>query len=113
MELNKLRQIVLQEINNIRGNANLNDLRLDSRLSEEATRISLYALSQEEKPIILPPRFNRSHVITYITEVPDMLPQSIKNMIKSRGLRRIGIGALFGKSAEYPQGAFWITVAFN
>ncbi len=113
MELDKLRQIVLREINNIRGNANLDELRLDSRISEEATRISLYALSQEEKPINIPPRLDRSQVITYITEAPDRLPQSLKNMIKTRGLRRIGIGVLFGKSTEYPQGAFWITVAFN
>jgi len=113
MEINELRQIILQSLNNIREKEGLDDLKLDNRLSEEATRISLLALSQEGKTLNPSPRLAKGQVITYATEGPYLLPEGIGKAIERKGLRKVGVGILFGKSPTYPQGAFWVTVVLN
>jgi len=113
IETNELRQIVVQTINKIRQKMGFEPVSLDNRLSELATQISLVAMSKREKTLNLPPRFNRRNVISYVSDGPYMVPEPIKKHIESMKIKKIGVGIILGKNADYPQGAFWVTVIFN
>lgn len=113
MEISQLRRIVLQSINQVREKKGFKDVSLDDWLSEEATRISLFAMSQGEKTMTVPSRLSRKRIMTYATEGPYVLPAGLKKAVEKKGLRKIGVGILFGETPAYPQGAFWITVVFD
>ncbi len=110
MKTSDLRQIVVQNINEIRQKMGRKEVSLDNRLSEVATQISLVAMSQRGKTLNLPSRLNWRDVISYVTEGPYMLPDGLRKRFQRKGIKKIGVGIILGKSAEYPQGAFWVTV---
>ena len=103
-------EIVLQTINKIRQKNGLEHLKLDEKLSKEATQISLSIMAQKDKEIAVPPRKGMSRVFCYVTEDPYMLPPTVQEKISNPWFKKIGIGTLFGKTQKFPKGAFWVTI---
>jgi uncharacterized protein YkwD len=52
------------------------------------------------------------YVLTFTGMEPDQLPGVAEKALADTRLRSFAVGACFARSASYPNGAYWITVAF-
>lgn len=52
------------------------------------------------------------YVLTFTGMEPDQLPGGAEKALADPRLRSFAVGACFARSASYPNGAYWITVAF-
>lgn len=112
MREEELREIVFREINKIREKNELEHLRLDERLSDAASRISLLIVSGKDRQVATPSHL-RINVISYVTEGPYMFPTGLQEKIESTRFKKIGIGILFGMTPKFSRGTFWITIIFE
>jgi uncharacterized protein YkwD len=108
----KLKGIVHREINKVREKNELPYLNLDERLSDTAKKISLLIVTGKNKKSAVPLHLS-INAISYVAEDPTMLPAELRAKTKSETYRKIGIGILFGKTAKFPRGAFWITIVLE
>jgi uncharacterized protein YkwD len=105
-----LTKIVLDAINVKRREAGLASLRLDERLSKDASAISDRLKTQRVQSAILPARPMQHQVLSYVTENPRVWPTNLDSEITDPSLRRIGIGASSQKNKETRRHTFWITL---
>lgn len=52
------------------------------------------------------------YVLSFTGMEPDQLPSGAEKALTDTRLRSFAVGACFARSASYPNGAYWITVAF-
>ena len=52
------------------------------------------------------------YVLTYTDMQPDQLPGSAKDAVQDGNLRSFAVGACYAQTPSYPNGAYWVTVAF-
>ena len=106
----KLIEIIFAGINKIRKQAGLPLSAQDDKLTTQAEGIAsgIYAQSGN-MPAALEPG---SGVLYFVSEDPNILPKGTKEKIENdlRNFRRVGIGIVFGKSEEFPNGAFWVAI---
>jgi uncharacterized protein YkwD len=106
----KLIEIISTSINNIRKQEGLPLFKEDDRLAVQAERMASGIYNQRGNiPAKLEPG---AGVLCFVTEDPNILPGGTKEKIENdlRNFRRIGIGIIFGKNPESPQGAFWVAI---
>jgi uncharacterized protein YkwD len=103
-------EIIFSQINSLRIRAHLKEFILSSRLSDIANRIVKVAANNRNKTAVFPIESTRAEVFTYGTEDLQILPESLEKRVLNSKARKVGIGLLFRKDNEYPQGAFWVAL---
>jgi len=100
----------LQCITKLRAQAGLPIFIQDDQLTRQAERIASRILTQREN--IATNLEPGTGVLYYASQDPNILPKGTEEKIKNdlRNFHRIGIGIVFGKSEEFPIGAFWVAI---
>ncbi|NIM92051.1 MAG: hypothetical protein GTO17_14015 [Candidatus Aminicenantes bacterium] len=112
MDKEKIRQIVLLNINERRDKKGLPKLKFDENLSAAAEKALKDGLTQGNHSSIFPTRTRDAAYMFFITVDPTVLSEGVKDKIEGElvNYRKIGIGISFQKNREYPRGAFWTAI---
>jgi len=112
MDKEDLRQIVFQNLNELRQKKELVEFRLDNGFTNSAERVLGEIMAHEDYSSIFPTRSREAAFIFFITVDPTVLSREVKNKIENELIhyRKIGIGISFSKNREYPRGAFWVAI---
>ena len=105
-------EIVLGVMNEKRTEKGLKPLRLDSRLSREASNVSRQLKNQDPgSNVSIRGRIGKE-IISYATEDPGIWPANVSQIIHSPGLRKIGLGISFQENDTPLQKKYYIALIF-
>lgn len=113
LENEELGQVVLLSINKMRQGIGIGELKLDNELSFTAKEIALRTRVENLSPFISRTRKKNISIITYMTKNLELLPNLIRKKLRNPIIKYVGIGAVFRKMPKFPNGAFWVTIAFK
>lgn len=107
-----LKDTIFRAINEVRGVKGVDPLKWDNNLTTHAEETVKKIFIQRNNSSITLPKFQRTVVLYFVTENPTVLPEKVKGIIKNNliGYARMGMGIIFGKSHEFPRGAFWVSI---
>ncbi len=103
-------EIVLGTMNDKRMEKGLKPLRLDNRLSREASNVSRQLKNQNPGSNVSIGGRTEKEVISYVTEDPGIWPANVEQIIFSPVLRKIGLGISFEEISARPKQKFWVTL---
>lgn len=106
----KLREIVLLSVNNLRQKKGKRELKPNKKLDKEAEELVKTMIAQRGASPIALPGLERTAIFSYVTEDLTMIPKNIKNRIENDLVKhtQIGVGILYAKNQNFPRGAFWV-----
>jgi len=107
-----LKDTIFRAINEVRGVKGVDPLKWNNNLTTYAEETVKKIFIQRNNSSITLPKFQRTVVLYFVTENPTVLPEKVKGIIKNNliGYARTGMGIIFGKSHEFPRGAFWVSI---
>ena len=105
--------IVLNALNKIRLESGLRNIRLDKNLSEEAQKIGVIFLAEQEAWQRDKKRHLKPMTRFYITEKLEIIPETSQAMILTPRAKKAGLSIFLLKTAAFPRGVFLVTVVLE
>lgn len=106
-------RIVVEEINRKRENFGLPQVNIHEKLSEKARNISKLAMAQGNQNVFLPPEFQTSLFVSFVTEDLYVWPPRLDEAIRQTRVKNIGVGITSGLVPGIQKTSFWVTVVFR
>jgi uncharacterized protein YkwD len=107
-----LAEILLGIMNEKRKEEGLNPLKLDKKLSREASNVSRRLKKQGPDSDAIPGERTGMVFASYVTEDMRKWPESLEQTLISPGLRKIGIGISCQENDKHPSNKYYITIIF-
>jgi uncharacterized protein YkwD len=104
-------EMIADAVSRVREQRKLPRLRLLKTDAAQWMACSM-AESNSLKTPVSPDRKDSRYVLRYTSNHPEQLPSSSPRVIEDRDIRSFTVGSCYARTPSYPNGVYWVTLAF-